>query len=99
MKSVKKIGVVIPVLLGFLLLPYPALSETKDPFEELDPSVTNSKPFQRAYWEFYQRAFPLGYIPKGAKGRAAKQIEEFKAKKSSSLPFLDALSETAALSG
>ena len=69
-------------------------SASKGLFEELDPSVINSKPFQRAYWEFYQRAFPLGYIPKGAKGRAAKQIEEFKAKKSFSSPLPGPLSET-----
>ena len=35
-------------------------------------------------WLFSQRAYPLGYIPEGAKERALRQIEEVKAKASSS---------------
>ena len=46
------------------------------------PELTNSKPFQRGWWAFEQRAYPLGDIPDGAKLRALGQIRAFKARQS-----------------
>ncbi len=43
------------------------------------PQLTNSKPFQRWWWAFQQRAYPLGYIPEDAQLRALQQIEQFQA--------------------
>ncbi len=37
------------------------------------------KPFQRWWWAFEQRAYPLGHIPAGARERALQQIEQSKA--------------------
>jgi hypothetical protein len=43
------------------------------------PQLTNSRFFQRWWWAFHQRAYPLGYIPEGARQRALEQIEQAKA--------------------
>src|SRR5262249_25550176 len=44
----------------------------------LYPGLVSSKPFQRAWWAFQQRAYPIGDIPLGAKVRALRQIEQVK---------------------
>lgn len=43
------------------------------------PKLVQSKPFQRWWWAFRQRAYPLGEIPKGAQLRALRQVERSKA--------------------
>src|SRR5256712_6998263 len=42
------------------------------------PKLSQSKAFQRWWWAFQQRAYPLGDIPKDALLRAQRQIEETK---------------------
>ncbi len=42
-------------------------------------ALQKSKPFQRSWWAFEQRAYPLGHIPPGARERALQQIEQSKA--------------------
>jgi hypothetical protein len=43
------------------------------------PKLTQSKEFQRWWWHFQQRSFPLADIPDGALLRALRQIEQAKA--------------------
>ena len=43
------------------------------------PALADSKPFQRSWWSWEQRSYPLGYIPFGAKTRALEQIERWHA--------------------
>jgi hypothetical protein len=38
--------------------------------------LVTSKPFQRWYWAFQQRAYPVGAIPDGARQRALEQISQ-----------------------
>ncbi|MBI3329700.1 MAG: hypothetical protein HYZ81_23710, partial [Nitrospinae bacterium] len=42
------------------------------------PDLTNSKPFQRWWWAFQQRAYPLEDVPEGARLQALQQIEQSK---------------------
>src|SRR5260370_18602289 len=44
--------------------------------QPLSPLVTNSPAYQRSLWFWEQRAFPLGYIPTGARAAAVSQINE-----------------------
>src|SRR5207249_4958569 len=47
-------------------------------------SVIKDRHLEAWEWLFSQRAYPLGYVPEGAKERALRQIDEAKAKASSS---------------
>src|SRR2546422_1580008 len=68
----------IPLLLALVCF------STRDGFGQQDqpvdlwqfPKLTESKPFQRWWWAFQQRAYPLGEIPKDAKMRALHEIEQ-----------------------
>jgi photosystem II stability/assembly factor-like uncharacterized protein len=44
------------------------------------PNLVNSRIFQRWWWEFEQRAYPLADIPADAKSRALRQIEQAKSR-------------------
>ncbi|MEO8428745.1 MAG: hypothetical protein ABI651_16730 [Verrucomicrobiota bacterium] len=46
---------------------------------EFPALLTNSIQFQREWWFYQQRAYPLGYIPTNARLRALHQIEQFRA--------------------
>ncbi|TAK06395.1 hypothetical protein EPO44_05460, partial [bacterium] len=63
------------VLVLWLLAGYGAAQQ----MPQVPPALANSKQFQRWWWAFQQRAYPLGDIPKDAKLRALQQIEQFKA--------------------
>lgn len=41
-------------------------------------ALTTSKPFQRWYWAFQQRAYPLDYIPEGAHERAEQEVRRLR---------------------
>src|SRR5207244_4020002 len=43
------------------------------------PKLVNKKHFQRWWWGYQQRAYPLGEIPDGAQLSALQQIEQSKA--------------------
>src|SRR2546425_11037734 len=43
------------------------------------PKLVNKKPFQRWWWAYLQRAYPLGEVADGAQLRALQQIEQSKA--------------------
>ncbi|MGH8007987.1 MAG: WD40/YVTN/BNR-like repeat-containing protein, partial [Candidatus Binatia bacterium] len=43
------------------------------------PELTDSKPFQRWWWAFQQRAYPLGEVPVNAQLHALQQVEQSKA--------------------
>ncbi len=59
----------LSLTLGFTAV---ARGEAPDPWQY--PDLVNSKPFQRWWWEFHQRAYPLQDIPEGARTRAFAQI-------------------------
>ncbi len=67
------------ILLAGLLLCFLAGEGAAQQMPSVDPALANSKQFQRWWWAFQQRAYPLGDIPKDAKLRALQQIEQFKA--------------------
>jgi hypothetical protein len=57
-----------------------AVAQERQPVDPWQyPSLVKSKDFQRWWWAFQQRAYPLGYIPANAKLRALEQIERTKA--------------------
>ncbi|MBI2867290.1 MAG: hypothetical protein HYX97_03010 [Chloroflexi bacterium] len=57
-------------------VPAPA-QQTADPWQF--PRLTDSQPFQRWWWAYQQRAYPLDEIPEGVQLRALQQIEQLKA--------------------
>ncbi len=68
------------VLVALYLLPGVAMAQSTPPVDPWQfPALANSKAFQRAWWLFQQRAYPLGYIPDGARLRALQQIQQSKA--------------------
>ncbi len=55
-------------------------AEAEKPFDPWRfPGLVERKPFQRAWWEFQQRAYPLNEIPQSARLRALEQIERWRA--------------------
>lgn len=66
-----------PILFGMALLLI-AGSESAAQQGRSTESNKEGKPYLRWLWEFQQRAFPLGYIPDGARLRALRQIERWK---------------------
>ena len=60
------------LLLGFLGGGGAAQDDPIDPWQY--PVLVKSKPFQRWYYQFQQRAFPLADIPAGANYRALEEI-------------------------
>ena len=64
-------------------LPGGALAQSAAPTDPKQfPALANSKFFQESDWAFQQRAYPLGYIPAGARERALQQIRQSKAARS-----------------
>lgn len=69
-------GMVMIALVSFLPLADHAAAQSPQPFDAWQyPGLVNSTAFQRAWWAFQQRAYPLGRIPEGARLRALQEIE------------------------
>ena len=80
MRSVKSPHLLLGVLLLVCCLVSDGMTQQEavvDPFQF--PVLTNRKAFQRWWWAFSQRAYPLGEIPAGAQLRAMQQIEQAQA--------------------
>src|SRR5262245_48463865 len=67
-----------------LCLGGPVVAQAQDPSQY--PSLFNSRPFQRWWWSFQQRAYPLSDIPVDAKTHALQQIQQFKARQAPTAP-------------
>ena len=54
-------------------------AQSPDPVDPWQfPNLVDSRPFQRWWWGFQQRAYPLAEIPANAKSRALEQIKRTK---------------------
>jgi photosystem II stability/assembly factor-like uncharacterized protein len=62
-------------LIGFFSLTLSSVSQSQNIRSDWPEVLLKSKAFQRELWFFKQRAFPLGYIPLGARLRALKELE------------------------
>ena len=70
-------------LLSLSLLCADATAQQGRPFDPSDfHSLAASEHFQRWWWAFHQRAYPLADIPEGAKLRALAEIDRLKVRKS-----------------
>src|SRR5439155_15122605 len=84
MANPKRSWLVLLVALALCLVSGDGTAQQEQPVDLWQfPKLVNSKPFQRWWWTFQQRAYPLGYIPKGALRRALREIEQAKASLSS----------------
>src|SRR5439155_27188224 len=84
MANPKRSWLVLLVALALCLVSGDGTAQQEQPVDLWQfPKLVNSKPFQRWWWTFQQRAYPLGYIPKGALRRALREIEQTKASLSS----------------
>jgi uncharacterized repeat protein (TIGR01451 family) len=72
----------LPVVALLVLgsLPAGAVAQSAPPTDPQQfPALANSKFFQESDWAFQQRAYPVGFIPAGARERALQQIRQSKA--------------------
>ncbi len=69
----------LPALLALSLLPIAALEALDRDFFQQFPELVERKPFQRWFWSWDQRAYPLDEIPLGALRRGFDQTEAFRA--------------------
>lgn len=89
MTHFKRFSLVFLVALACLFLGSEGIAQQERSMEPdgFPVKLTQRKAFQRWWWEFAQRAYPLDDIPQNARLNAMQQIEEFKAAQ----PPLDAL--------
>lgn len=80
MTNLKRLGLISFVALFLFLFAGETVAQQAQPLDPWQfPELVNSKRFQRWWWAFHQRAYPLEDIPTGAKLRALQEIEQFKA--------------------
>jgi len=80
MASLKRSWLIPFVVLALCLLAREGAAQQAQPVDPWQfPKLANSKPFQRWWWQYEQRAYPLGGIPEHARLRALQQIEQAKA--------------------
>ena len=68
---------------AFAVLALGLLAPERAPARQRPPRkyghLIGNRHFEAWWWVFAQRAYPLGYVPEGAKERALRQIENAKA--------------------
>ena len=70
MSNLKRSWLITFIILVLWLLAGEGAAQQMPP---VDPALANSKQFQRWWWAFQQRAYPLGDIPTDAKVRAFRR--------------------------
>ena len=87
-------------VIAFAVLALGLLAPERAPARQRPPRkhshLIGNRHFEAWWWVFAQRAYPLGYIPEGAKDRALRQIENTKP---NPLPSPAAPSPSAAVAG
>src|SRR5947199_4845477 len=80
MANPKRSWLVLLVALALCLVSGDGTAQQEQPVDPWQlPKLANSKPFQRWWWAFQQRAYPLDDIPKNARQHALQEIAQSQA--------------------